>query len=70
LNCWPLEEEEEEKMVVGGRVCVCGGGVSGRTRSIQQMDKKLSLCILIGRLRLLFLGASTWLEQVPSDYTL
>lgn len=37
-----------------GSVCVCGVGTHTHTRSTQQMDKKLSLCILIGHLRLLF----------------
>lgn len=35
-------------------MCVEGVFAGPRAHSIQQMDKKLSLCILIGHLRLLF----------------
>lgn len=48
----------QKKIVVNVQrvsVCVCRGVFAGpRAHSIQQMDKKLSLCILIGHLRLLF----------------
>lgn len=47
-------------MVLDGTLRVCAPAnapsthTHTHTRSIQQMDKKLSLCILIGHLRLLF----------------
>lgn len=61
LSCWPLlrEKKKKKKWCLMG-LCVCVRPLTPpprthtHTRSIQQMDKKLSLCILIGHLRLLF----------------